>query len=197
MADYVSALVDKLGGKIKNSALKPEEISSLLAALFHRNGVREKILELKVNPLWSNIKDFCHMGVNRELKTSFAQGLDCVPVAPLRNYIGELEASLQKQFSELKRGWERDIAKEYEEKKERAAAELGQAEEELKKLSLFGKEMLKSTGALTQMNGQLRQYFLKALRGWREPRKNDGTDIKLKGFLELWGILKYLEYTDH
>ncbi len=197
LADYVSTLVDKLGSKIKNSALKPEEISSLLAALFHSNGVREKILELKVNPLWSNIKDFCHMGVNRELKASFAQGLDCVPVAPFRNYIEKLEASVQERFTELKRGWERDITQEYEEKKERGAAELGQAEEELKKLSLFGKEMLKNTGALAHMNGQLRQDFLKALRGWREPRKNEGTDIKLGAFLELWGILKYLECTDH
>ncbi|MBP1698042.1 MAG: hypothetical protein H6Q41_3230, partial [Deltaproteobacteria bacterium] len=42
-----------------------------------------------------------------------------------------------------------------------------------------------------------RQDFVKALRGWREPRKNEGTDVKLERFLELWGILKYLEYTNH
>ncbi len=197
LADYVTALVDKLGSKIRNSALKPEEISSLLSVLFQRDGVREKILELKVNPVWSNIKDFCHLGVNRELKASFAEGLDCAPVAPLRNYVEELEATVQKAFTELKRGWERDIGQEYEEKKERAAAELGQAEEELKKLSLFGKEMLKNTGALAQMNGQLRQDFLKALRGWREPRKSESADIKLGAFLELWGILKYLECAEH
>ena len=197
LADYVSALVDKLGSKIKSSALKPEEISSLLAALFYTDGVREKILELKVNPLWSNIKDFCHLGVNRELKACFAQGLDCAPVAPLRNYIEKLEASVQKRFTELKRGWKRDITQEYEEKKEWGTAELTQAVEELKKLSLFGKEMLKNTGTLAHMNGRLRHDFLKALRGWREPRKNEGTDIKLGAFLELWGILKYLECTDH
>jgi hypothetical protein len=197
LADYVSALVDKLESKIETSALKPEEKSSLLASLFHSNGVREKILELKVNPLWSNIKDFCHMGVNKELKASFARGLDCIPVAPLKNYVEELERSVQERFTELKRGWERDITKEYEEKKERGAAELEQAEGELKKLSLFEKEMLKSTSAVNQMDSQLRQDFLKALRGWREPRKNDGTDVKLGKFLELWGILKYLEYTDH
>ena len=196
LADYVSALVDKLRGKIKNSALKPEERSSLLTSLFHSNGVREKILELKVNPVWSSIKDFCHMGVKKELKASFARGLDCSPIAPLKNYIEELEHSVQKQFTELKRGWERDTTKEYEEKKERGAAELDQAEAELRKLSLFEREMLKSTSALAQMDTQLRQDFLKALRGWREPRKNDGTDVKLEKFLELWGILKYLEYTD-
>ncbi len=197
LADYVSGLVDRLGSKIRNSALKAEEISCLLAALFQRKGIREGILELKVNPLWSNIKDFCHMGVNRELKASFSRGLDCVPVAPLRSYIEELEASVRKQFAELKRGWERDIAQEYEEKERRAVAEQSQAEEELKKLSLFEKEMLRSTGALTQMNGQLRQDFLKALRGWKEPRKNDATDVKLNAFLELWGTLKYLEYISH
>jgi len=64
-------------------------------------------------------------------------------------------------------------------------------------LSLFEKEMLKNTSALTQMDHQLRQDFVKALRGWREPRKNEGTDVKLERFLELWGILKYLEYTNH
>ena len=197
LADYVSALVDKLGSKIKNSALKPEERSSLLTSLFHSSGVREKILELKVNPVWSNIKDFCHMGVKKELKASFAQGLDCPAIAPLKNYIEELEHSVQKRFTEIKRGWEKDIAKEYEEKKERGTAELDQAEAELKRLSLFEREMLKSTSALTQMDNQLRQDFLKALRGWREPRRNDGTDVKLEKFLELWGILKYLEYTDH
>ena len=137
------------------------------------------------------------MGVKKELKASFVRGLDCIAVAPLKNYIEELEHSVEKQFTELKRGWERDITKEYEEKKEGGAAELDQAEAELKKLSLFEKEMLKSTSAVTQMDTQLRQDFLKALRGWREPRKNDGTDVKLEKFLELWGILKYLEYTDH
>jgi hypothetical protein len=197
LADYVSALVDKLGGKIENSVLKPEERSSLLASLFHSNGVREKILELKVSPVWSNIKDFCHLGVKKELKASFARGLDCIPVAPLKNYIAELEHSVQKQFTELKRGWERDITKEYEDKKQRGMAELDRAETELQKLSLFEKETLKSTSAVTQMDSQLRQDFLKALRGWREPRKNDGTDVKLERFLELWGILKYLEYTGH
>jgi hypothetical protein len=197
LADFVSALVDKLAGKIKNSALKPEERSSLLTSLFHSNGVREKILELKVNPLWSNIKDFCHVGVKKELKASFARGLDCSPIAPLKNYIEELEHSVEKQFTELKRSWEGDITKEYEEKREQGAAELDQAEAELKKLSLFEKEMLKNTTALTQMDNQLRQDFLKALRIWREPRKNDGTDVKLEKFLELWGILKYLEYTNH
>jgi len=45
------------------------------------------------------------------------------------------------------------------------AAELDQAEAELKKLSLFEKEILKNTSALTQMDNQLRQDFLKALRG--------------------------------
>jgi len=197
LADYVSALVDRLAGKIKNSALKPEEVSYLLASLFQSHGVREKILELKVNPVWSNLKDFCHMGVKKELKASFAQGLDCIPVAPLKNYIEELEASVRKQFTELRRDWERDVTQEYEEKRGRAAVELDQAEEELEKLSLFGKEMLKNTSALTQMNGQLRQDFLKALRSWKEPWKNDGTDVKLETFLELWGILKYLEYTRH
>ncbi|HVP80483.1 MAG TPA: dynamin family protein [Thermodesulfobacteriota bacterium] len=197
LADYVSALVDRLAGKIKNSALKPEEVSFLLASLFQSHGVREKILELKVNPVWSNIKDFWHIGVKKELKASFAQGLDCIPVAPLKNYIKELEASVRKQFTELKRDWERDVTQEYEEKRGRGAAELDQAEAELEKLSLFGKEMLKNTSALTQMNGQLRQDFLKALRSWREPRKNDGTDVRLETFLELWGILKYLEYTRH
>ena len=197
LADYVSALVDKLRNKIKNSALKLEERSSLLTSLFPSNGIREKILELKVNPLWSNVKDFCHMGVKKELKASFARGLDCPPIAPLKNYIEELEHSVQKQFTELKRGWEREITKEYEEKRERVTAKLDQAEAELKKLSLFEREMLKSTSALTQMDSQLRQDFLKALRGWREPRKNDGTDVKLEKFLELWGILKYLEYTDN
>jgi len=197
LADYVSALVDKLAGKIRQSALKPEERSSLLTSLFYSSGVREKILELKVNPLWSNIKDFCHMGVKKELKASFARGLDCSPIAPLKNYIEELEHSVEKQFTELKRGWEKDITGEYEEKKGGGAAELDQAEAELKKLSLFEKEMLKNTSALTQMDNQLRQDFLKALRGWREPRKNDGTDVKLEKFLELWGILKYLDYTHH
>ena len=197
LADYVSALVDKLASKIKNSALKPEERSSLLTSLFCSNGVREKIVELKVNPFWSNIKDFCHLGVKKELKASFARGLDCIPVAPLKHYIEELERSVQKQFTELKRGWERDIIKEYEEKKDRGAAELDQAEGELKKLGAFEKEMLKSTSTVTQMDNKLKQDFLKALRGWREPRKNDGTDVKLEKFLELWGILKYIEYTDH
>ncbi len=197
LADYVSGLVDKLRSKIKNSALKPEERSSLLTSLFYSNGVREKILQLKVNPLWSNIKDFCHMGVKKELKASFAQGLDCSPIAPLKNYIEELEHSVRKQFTEFKRGWERDITKEYEEKREEGTAELEQAEAELRKLSLFEREMLKSTSVLTQMDNQLRQDFLKALREWREPRKNDASDVKVERFLELWGILKYLEYTDH
>jgi hypothetical protein len=57
--------------------------------------------------------------------------------------------------------------------------------------------MLKNTSALTQMDDHLRQDFLKALRGWREPSKKDGADVRLKTFLELWGILRYLEYTDH
>jgi hypothetical protein len=197
LADYVSGLVDKLGSKIRNSALKPEEISFLLTSLFHSNGVKEKILDLKVSPVWSNIRDFCHIGVKKELKESFARGLDCSPIAPLKSYIEELEHSVEKQFNELKRGWERDIAEEYEEKIKLGAAELDQAEAELKKLSLFEKEMLKNTSALTQMDNQLKQDFSKALKGWREPRKNDGADVKLKTFLELWGILKYLEYTNH
>jgi hypothetical protein len=197
LADYVSGLVDKLGSKIRNSALKPEEISFLLTSLFHSNGVKEKILDLKVSPVWSNIRDFCHIGVKKELKESFARGLDCSLIAPLKSYIEELEHSVEKQFNELKRGWERDIAEEYEEKIKLGAAELDQAEAELKKLSLFEKEMLKNTSVLTQMDNQLRQDFSKALKGWREPRKNDGTDVKLKTFLELWGILKYLEYTNH
>jgi len=197
LADYVSALVDKLGSKIRKSALKPEEISFLLTSLFYSNGVREKILDLKVNPVWSNLKDFCHIGVKKELKESFARGLDCSPIAPLKSYIEALEHSVEKQFAELKRGWQKNITEEYEEKIKWGAAELDQAEAELKKLSLFEKEMLKSTSALTQMDHQLRQDFLKALRGWREPRKNDGADVKLEKFLELWGILKYLEYTNH
>jgi hypothetical protein len=197
LADYVSGLVDKLGSKIRNSALKPEDISVLLTALFHSHGVKEKILDLKVNPVWSNIKDFCHIGVKKELKESFARGLDCSPIAPLKNYIEELEHSVEKQFTELKTGWIRSITEEYEEKMKSGAAELDQVEAELKKLSLFEKEILKNTSALTQMDNQLRQDFVKALRGWREPRKNDGTDVKLKKFLELWGILKSLEYTNH
>ena len=197
LADYVSALVDKLGSKIRNSALKPEEISFLLTSLFHSNGVKEKILDLKVNPVWSNIKDFCHVGVKKELKESFARGLDCSPIAPLKSYIEELEDSVEKQFTELKTGWIRSITEEYEEKIKLGAAEFDQAEAELKKLSLFEKEMLKNTSVLTQMDNQLRQDFVKALRGWREPRKKDGADVKLKKFLELWGILKYLEYTNH
>jgi hypothetical protein len=86
---------------------------------------------------------------------------------------------------------------EYEEKITSEAAALGQAEEELKKLSSFEKEMLKNTNTLTQMDHQLKQDFLKALRGWREPRKNEGADVKLERFLELWGILRYLDYTNH
>ncbi len=197
LADYVSGLVDKIGSKIKKSALKPEEISLLLTSLFSNHEVREKILGLKVNPVWSNIKDFCHIGVKKELKESIARGLDCSAITSLKSYIEELEHSVEKQFTELKKGWERDISEEYEAMRKRGAAELDQAEAELKKLSSFGKEMLKSTNALTQMDHQLRQDFLKALRGWREPRKNDGTDVKLEKFLELWGILKYLECTDH
>jgi hypothetical protein len=197
LADYVSGLVNKLGSRIRKSALKPEEISCLLTSLFYSDGVKEKILQLKVNPVWSNFKDFCHIGVKKELRESFARGLDWSAIAPLKSYIEELEHSVVKQFAELKRGWERDIAEEYQEKRRRGAAELDQAEAELKKLSLFEKEMLKNTSALTQMDNQLRQDFLKALRGWREPRKNDGTDIRLEKFLELWGILKYLEYTNH
>ncbi|OGP88276.1 MAG: hypothetical protein A2157_08590 [Deltaproteobacteria bacterium RBG_16_47_11] len=196
LADYVSGLVDKLGSKIKKSALKPEEISFLLTSLFSNHEVREKLLGLKVNPVWSNIKDFCHVGVKKELKESFARGLDCSATGPLKSYLEELKHSVEKQFTELKRGWERDITEEYEEKIKVGAAELDQAEAELKKLSSFEKEILKSTSALTQMDNQLRQDFLKALRGWREPRKNDGTDVKLEKFLELWGILKYLEYTN-
>jgi hypothetical protein len=197
MADYVSGIVDKLQNKISKSALKPEEISFLSVSLFHSNGVKEKILDLKVNPVWSNIKDFCHIGVKKELKESFARGMDCSPIAPLKCYIEELEHSVEKQFAELKRGWERNIAEEYEEKITSGAAELDQAEAELKKLSLFEKEMLKNTSALTQMDHQLRQDFSKALKVWREPRKNECTDVKLERFLELWGILKYLEYTNH
>jgi GTP-binding protein EngB required for normal cell division len=197
MADYVSGLVDKLQSKISKSALKPEEISSLSGSLFHSTGVKEKILDLKVNPVWSNIKDFCHIGVKKELKESFARGMDCSPIAPLKCYIEELEHSVEKQFAELKSGWERNIAEEYEEKIKSSAAELDQAEAELKKLSSFEKEMLKNTSALTQMDHQLRQDFLKALKVWREPRKNEDTDVKLERFLELWGILKYLEYASH
>ncbi len=197
LADYVSGLVDKLQSKIRKSPLTPEEISSLLTSLFYNDEVREKILDLKVNPLWSNLKDFCHIGVKKELKASFARGLDCSPVAPLKSYIEELEHSVEKQFTELKRGWERNLTEEYEEKIRMGAAELHQTEAELKKISLFEKEMLKSASELTQMDHKLRQDFLDALRGWREPRKNDGTDVKLETFLELWGILKYLEYTNH
>jgi hypothetical protein len=197
LADYVSGLVDKLRKKISKSALKPEEKSSLSTSLFYSNGVREKILNLRVNPVWSNIKDFCHIGVKKELRESFARGIDCLAIAPLKSYIEELEHSVEKQFTELKRGWERDIAEEYEEKIKLGTAELDQAEAELKKLSSFEKEMLKSTSALTQMDHQLRQDFLKALRGWREPRKNEVTGVKLERFLELWGILKYLEYSNH
>jgi hypothetical protein len=197
LADYVSGLVDKLQSKIRKSPLTPEEISSLLTSLLYNDEVREKILDLKVNPLWSNLRDFCHIGVKKELKASFARGLDCSPVAPLKRYIEELEHSVEKQFTELKRGWERDLTEEYEEKIRMGAAELHQIEAELKKLSLFEKEMLKSASELTQMDHKLRQDFLDALRGWREPRKNDGTDVKLETFLELWGILKYLEYTNH
>jgi len=197
LADYVSGLVDKLGSKIRNSALKPEEMSFLLTSLFHSNGVKEKILDLKVSPVWSNIRDFCHIGVKKELKESFARGLDCSPIAPLKSYIEELEHSVEKQFTEIKTGWIRSITEEYEEKIKLGAAEIDQAEAELKKLSLFEKEMLKNTSALTQMDHQLRQDFSKALKGWREPRKNDGADVRLKTFLELWGILKNLEYTNH
>jgi predicted DNA-binding transcriptional regulator len=197
LADYVFGLVESLGSKISKSALKPEEISILSISLFSNNEVREKILNLKVNPVWSNIKDFCHIGVKKELKESFAQGLNCSAISPLKCYIDELEHSVEKQFAELKRGWERNITEEYEEKIKVGGTELDQAEAELKKLSLFEKEMLKSTSVLTQMDNQLRQDFLKALRGWKEPRKNDGADIKLKKFLELWGILKYLEYANH
>ncbi len=197
LADHVSGLVDKIGSKIRNSALKPEEISLLLTSLFYSEGIREKILSLKVNPVWSNIKDFCHIGVKKELKKSFVRGLGCSPIAPVKSYIEELEHSVEKQFTELKRGWERDISEEYEEKMELGTAEIDQTEAELKKLSSFEKEMLKNTSALTQMENQLKQEFLKALRGWREPGKNDGSDVKLERFLELWGILKYLEYTHH
>ncbi len=197
LAEYVSGLVDKLQTKISKSALKPEEISILSASLFYSDEVREKILHSKVNPVWSNIRDFCHMGVKKELKESFAGGLDCSPIAPLKDYIEALEQSVERQFSELKKGWERDITEEYEEKIKLGAAELDQVEAELKKLSSFEKEMLKNTSVLTQMDHQLRQDFLKALRGWKEPRKNEGTDVKLERFLELWGILKCLEYTNH
>jgi hypothetical protein len=196
LADYVPTLVDRLAGKIKNSALKPEEISSLLASLFQSHGVKERILELTVNPVWSNIRDFCHVRVRKELRASFERGLDCIPVAPLKNYIEDLEASVRKKFTELRRDWERDITQEYEQKRKQGEAELGQAEAELEKLSLFGKEILKNTSALTQRNGQLRQDFFKALRTWREPRKDASADVKVEKFLELWGILKYLEWTD-
>jgi curved DNA-binding protein CbpA len=197
LADYISGLVGKLQSKIRKSALKPEEISLLSSSLFCSDGMREKILDLKVNPVWSNIKDFCHIGVKKELKKSFAGGVESSPIAPLRSYIEELELSVEKQFTELKRGWERDIAEEYEVKITSAEAEFDHAEEELKKLSSFEKEMLRNTSALTEMDHQLRQDFLKALRTWREPRKSEGTDVKLERFLELWGILKYLEYSNH
>jgi Dynamin family len=197
LAEYVSGVADRLGDKIKNSALRPEEKSLLLTSLVYRDGMREKILGLKVNPVWSNIKDFCHVGVKKELKKSFARGLECFPIVPLKSYIEALELSVEKQFTELKRGWEKNIAEEYEEKIKLGAAQLDQAEEGLEKLSSFEKEMLKNTSALTQMDHQLRQDFLRALRGWREPRKNEGTDVKLERFLQLWGILKYLEYTNH
>jgi hypothetical protein len=197
LADYASGLVDKLRSKISKSALKPEEISLLSSSLFCSDGMKEKILGLKVNPVWSNIKDFCHVGVKKELKKFFAGGFECSLITPLKSYIEELERSVEKQFMELKKGWERNIAEEYEEKIESGEVEFHHAEEELKKLSLFEKDMLKSTNVLTEMDHQLRQDFLKALRGWREPRKNEGADVKLERFLELWGILKYLEYTNH
>jgi hypothetical protein len=197
LADYVSGLVDKLQSKISKSDLKAEETSLLSSSLFPSDGMKEKILGLKVNPVWSNIKDFCHIGVKKELKKSFAGGLECSPIVRLKGYIEELELSVEKQFTKLKRDWERSIAEEYEEKIKSSEAELDQAEAELKKLTLFEKEMLKNTSALTQMDHQLRQDVLKALRGWREPRKNEGTDVKLERFLELWGILKYLEHTNH
>ncbi len=196
LADFVSGLVDRLQSKISKSTLKPEEISPLSGSLFRSDGMREKILSLKVNPVWSNIKDFCHIGVKKELKRCFAGGLECSPIVSLKSYIEELELSVERQFTELKRDWERGIAEEYEEKIKSNEAELEQAEEELKKLSSFEKEMLKNTSTLTQMDHQLRQDVLKALRGWREPRKNEGTDTKLERFLDLWGILKYLEYTN-
>jgi hypothetical protein len=197
LAEYVSGLPDRLGDKIKNTALGLEEKSLLLTSLVYSDGIKEKILGLRVNPVWSNIRDFCHIGVKKELKKSFSRGFECSPVVPLKSYLEELELSVEKQFTELKRGWERDIVEEYEEKITSEAAALGQAEEELKKLSSFEKEMLKNASALTQMDHHLRQDVLKALRGWREPRKNEGADVKLEGFLELWGILKYLDYTNH
>ena len=197
LADYVSALVDKLRSKIEKSMLKPEEIASLQASLFYIEEVRERILGLKVNPLWSNLKDFCHIGVKKELKEPFGRGLSCSYIEPLKNYIEELEHSVAEKFTELRGGWERKIAEEYEGKKELEGAALDRTEAELQKISLFDKEMLKSTSALTQMDHDLKQDFLKALRGWREPPKKDGADVKLKTFLELWGILRYLEYTNH
>ena len=150
-----------------------------------------------MNPLWSNIKDFCHIGVKKELKEPFGRGLSCSYIEPLTNYIEELEHSVAEKFTELRGGWERKITEEYEGKKGLEAAALDRTEAELQKLSLFDKEMLKNTSALTQMDHHLKQDFLKALRGWREPPKKDGADVKLKQFLELWGILKYLDYTDN
>ena len=197
LADYVSALGDKLRSKIEKSMLKPEEIASLQASLFYIEEVRERILGLKVNPLWSNLKDFCHIGVKKELKEPFGRGLACSYIEPLKNYIEELEHSVTEKFTGLRGGWERKITEEYEGKKELEAAALDRTEAELQKISLFDKEMLKSTSALTQMDHDLKQDFLKALRGWREPPKKDGADVKLKTFLELWGILRYLEYTNH
>jgi hypothetical protein len=197
LAEYVSGLPDRLGDKIEKAALRPEEKSLLLTSLVQSDGMKEKILGLRVNPVWSNIRDFCHIGVKKELKKSFSRGLECPPVVPLKSYLEELELSVEKQFTELKRGWKRDIVEEYEEKITSEAAALGQAEEELKKLSSFEKEMLKNTNTLTQMDHQLKQDFLKALRGWREPRKNERADVKLERFLELWGILRYLDYTNH
>ena len=196
LADCVSALADKVRSKIEKSMLKPEEIASLQASLFSNEEVRERILDLKVNPLWSNIKDFCHIGVKKELKEPFGRGLSCSYIEPLKNYIEELEHSVEEKFTELRGGWERMIAEEYEGKKELEAAALDRTEAELQKISLFDKEMLKNTSALTQMDHHLKQDFSKALRGWREPPKNGGADVKLKTFLELWGILRYLEYTN-
>jgi hypothetical protein len=194
LADTASGLPDKLRSRIEKSVLKPEEKASLSASLFDGEAVRDKILELKVNPLWSNIKDFWHAGVKKELKEPFSRGLSSSCLAPFKDYIEALEHSVKKQFTHLRGGWEKKITEEYERERESESAEIDRAEAELQKISSFEKEILKSTSTVTQMDHHLRQDFSKALRGWREPPKKDGADVKLKKFLELWGILKSLEY---
>ncbi|HUL30065.1 MAG TPA: dynamin family protein [Thermodesulfobacteriota bacterium] len=196
LADTAFGLPDKLRSRIEKSVLKPEEKASLSASLFQDEEVRDKILDLRVNPLWSNIKDFWHAGVKKELKGSFTKGLSSAAIAPLKDYIEALDHSVEEQFVELKEDWEKKITEESETKKELEMEGIHRAEAELQKITLFEKEILKSTSAVTQMDHHLRQDFQKALRGWKEP-KGDGTDVKLKKFLELWGILKNLEYTNH